>query len=154
MPYTWQWNPYQDIIYLKDVLKANLYEIISTYLEEVQQILDEFDKIVSKGPYDIGNCLTIKYAIRLITDVSVVEKMEYHTLKEHKQIEDQIKIMLENRVIEELNSLYVFNIVIVGKKNRAKEGIDRLCVNYRLLNKIMIPDRYLLPNINEICSRF
>ncbi len=62
--------------------------------------------------------------------------------------------MLENRVIEELNSLYVFNIVIVGKKNRAKEGIDRLCVNYRLLNKIMIPDRYLLPNINEICSRF
>ncbi len=84
MPYTWQWNPYQDIIYLKDVLKANLYEIISTYLEEVQQILDEFDKIVSKGPYDIGNCLTIKYAIRLITDVSVVEKMEYHTLKEHK----------------------------------------------------------------------
>ncbi len=72
------------MIYLRDKLETNLYEITSTYLEKIQQIINEFDEIISKGSYDIGNYLTIKHAIRLITDVLVVEKMEYHTLKKYK----------------------------------------------------------------------
>ena len=94
----------------------------------------------------------MKYAIRLTTDVPIVRKMGYYTPKEHKWIEDQVKIMLENGVIEESNSPYAFNVVVVGKKDRAGEGMNRLCVNYGLLNKITIPDRYLLPNINKTYS--
>src|SRR6266511_1520862 len=62
--------------------------------------------------------------------------------------------MLKNGVIEESSSPYAFNIVVVGKKDRAGEGMDRLCINYAPLNKITISDRYPLPNINETCSRF
>ncbi len=101
------------MLHLEDGLEAKIYEITLTYLEEVQQILNKFDKIVSKGLHDIENCLIIKHIIRLITDVPVV-----------------------------------------GKKNKVREGMDRLCVNYKLLNKITILDRYPLPNINETCSRF
>ncbi len=139
------------MLHLEDELEANLYEIIATYPKE---ILNEFDDIVLKGPHDIRNCLTVEYVIRLTTDVSVVGKMRYHIPKEHKWIEDQIKIMLENIVIEESNSSYIFNVVVVEKKDEVEEGMNRLCVNYKLLNKITIPDRYLLFNINEICSRF
>src|SRR6266542_3599271 len=32
--------------------------------------------------------------------------------------------------------------------------MDRLCINYAFLNKCTIPDRYPLPNINEILSSF
>jgi len=39
MLYTWQWDLYQNMLYLRDELKANLYEIILIYLEKVQQIL-------------------------------------------------------------------------------------------------------------------
>ncbi len=60
--------------------------------------------------------------------------------------------MLDNEVIEESNSPYAFNIIVVKKKNRAEEDMNRLCVNYGPLNKITILDKYLLPNINEICS--
>ncbi len=35
MPYAWQWNPYQDMLYLGDELEVNLYEITVTYLEKV-----------------------------------------------------------------------------------------------------------------------
>ena len=96
----------------------------------------------------------IEHVIRFTTDISVIEKIGYYTLKEHKWIEDQVKIMLENRVIEKSSSPYAFNIIVVGKKDKAGEGMDRLCVNYESLNKITIPDRYLLPNINETCSWF
>jgi len=48
--------------------------------------------------------------------------------------------MLKNGVIEESSSPYTFNVVVVGKKDGAGEGIDRLCINYTLLNKVTIPD--------------
>ena len=62
--------------------------------------------------------------------------------------------MLENEVIKELNSLYVFNVVVVEKKDKTGEGMDRFCINYKPLNKIIISDKYLLLNINETYSRF
>ncbi len=62
--------------------------------------------------------------------------------------------MLQNRVIEESSSPYVFNVIVVGKKDGVREGMDRLCINYTPLNKHIIPDRYLLPNINEMLSSF
>ncbi len=62
--------------------------------------------------------------------------------------------MLKNGVIEESSSPYTFNVVVVGKKDRVGEEMDHLYINYASLNKVTIPDRYPLPNINETCSRF
>ncbi len=62
--------------------------------------------------------------------------------------------MFKNNIIEKFNSLYTFNVIIIGKKNETEEGMDRFCINYRLLNKIMILDKYSLLNINEIYSKF
>jgi len=62
--------------------------------------------------------------------------------------------MLQNGIIEESSSPYAFNVIVVGKKDDAKEGIDRLCINYAPLNKCTILDRYPLLNINEILSSF
>ncbi len=59
--------------------------------------------------------------------------------------------MLQNG---ESSSLYAFNIIVVGKKDGAREGMDRLCINYAPLNKCIISDRYSLPNINEMLSSF
>ena len=109
---------------------------------------------MSKGSHDIGNCLTIKHIIRLTINISIVGKIEYYIPKEHKWIKDQVKIILENRVIKESNSPYVFNVVIIRKKDKAREGMNKLYVNYGLLNKITISDKYSLLNINEIYNRF
>ncbi len=144
----------QDMLHLKEERDYLLYEIMETYPEEVQKILYEYDDIVSKGAHDIGNCTSVEHAIRLINEIPVIGKMGYHTPKEHKWIDEQIEIMLKNSVIEESSSSYAFNVVVVGKKDGAGEGMDRLCINYAPLNKVTIPDRYPLPNINETCSRF
>ncbi len=144
----------QDILHLEEERDYLLYEITDTYPEEVQKILQEYDDIVSKRAHDIGNCTSVEHAIRLISEASVVRKMGYHTPKKYKWIDEQIKIMLKNSVIEESSSPYAFNVVVVGKKDGAGEGMDRLCINYIPLNKVTISDRYPLPNINETCSRF
>ena len=62
--------------------------------------------------------------------------------------------MLQNGVIEELSSPYAFNVVVIEKKDGTGEDIDRLYINYTPLNKLTIPDKYPLPNINEMLSNF
>ncbi len=84
----------------------------------------------------------------------VVGKQGHQSLREHEWIEEQVQIMLQNGVIEESSSLYTFNVVVIGKKDRTGEGMDRLCINYVPLNKCIIPDRYPLPNINEMLLSF
>ena len=146
------------MLYLEDEREAKLFEITGTKGTEVEQalkiILEEFDDIVSQGVHDIENCQTIEHAIRLLDETPVVGKQGHRSLREHKWIEEQVQIMLKNGVIEELSSPYAFNVVVIEKKDRAGEGMDRLCINYAPLNKRTILDRYSLPNINEMLSSF
>ena len=81
-------------------------------------------------------------------------KYQSKTLIENDWIDKQIKIMLKNRVIEKANSSYLFNIVVVRKKDGEGKGIDHLCVNLALINKMTIPDKYPLSNINKILINF
>ena len=51
--------------------EAKLYELIgeevmdSHVKEMLDEILNEYDDVVSKGPHDIRNCTQVKYDIRL-----------------------------------------------------------------------------------------
>src|SRR6266496_5393257 len=146
------------MLHLEDEREVRLFEITGTEGIEVEQtlkiILEEYDDVVSRRAYDIGNCRTIEHAIRLLDETSVVGKQGHRSLREHEWIKEQVQIMLQNRVIEESSSPYAFNVVVVGKKDEAEEGMDRLCINYAPLNKRTIPDRYPLPNINEMLLSF
>ena len=71
------------MLHLEEERDYLLYEIIDTYPEEVQKILHKYDDIISKGAHDIGNCTSVEYAIRLVSEVLVIGKMGYHTPKEH-----------------------------------------------------------------------
>ena len=124
-------------------------------MEQVLKIiLEEYDDVVSRGAHNIGNCRTIEHVIRLLDKTPVVGKQDHWSSREHEWIEEQVQIILQNGVIEESSSSYVFNVIVVGKKNSAEEGMNRLCINYASLNKHTISDRYSLPNINEMLSSF
>ncbi len=104
--------------------------------------------------HDIENCQMIEHAIRLLDKIPVVEKQNHWSSKEYEWIEEQIQIILQNRIIKESSSSYIFNVIVVGKKDDAGEGIDWLCINYALFNKLIILDRYPLPNINKMLLSF
>ncbi len=62
--------------------------------------------------------------------------------------------MLKNEVIKSSNNSYIFNIVIVGKKNDAGERINRIYINYALLNEITEKDSRLIFIIKEYLLLF
>ncbi len=62
--------------------------------------------------------------------------------------------MLKNKVIKPFTSPYIFNIVIVRKKDGTDKGIDRICINYTSFNKVIKKDNDSIPIIKEYLSLF
>src|SRR6266498_4694161 len=140
--------------------EAKLYELISeevidTYIKEMlDEILIEYDDVVSKRPHDIGNCKLVKHDIRLNDKRSITWKQSSRSAKENEWIKGQIDKMLKNEVIEPSISPYAFNIVIVEKKDRTDEGKDRMCINYAPLNEVTEKDSRPIPIIKEYLALF
>ena len=102
--------------------EAKLYELIGkevmdTYVKKMlDEILTEYDDVVSKGPHDIENCKLVKHDIRLNDERPIKRKQSPRLAKENEWIKGQINEMLKNGVIEPSTSSYAFNIVIVRKR--------------------------------------
>ena len=61
-------------------------------------------------------------------------------------MEVELKQLLDIGCIECSNSSYASPLVLVWKKN----GNLRVCVDYRIVNKDTVPDRYPIPRIDEL----
>jgi hypothetical protein len=66
--------------------------------------------------------------------------------KHNEIIRKELDKMLAARIIKPAISAYSSPVVIVAEK----DGKPRFCVDYCALNAIMKPDRWPLPNIEEI----
>src|SRR6266536_3593523 len=140
--------------------EVKLYELIGEEVMDshvkkmLDEILIEYDDVVSKGSHDIENCKLVKYNIRLNDERPIKRKQLSRSAKENEWIKGQIDEMLKNGVIELSTSPYAFNIVIVGKKDGAGEGMDRMCINYAPLNEVTKKDSGPIPIIKEYLSLF
>src|SRR6266540_3737596 len=140
--------------------EAKLYELIGeevmdTHVKEMlDEILNEYDDVVSKGPHDIRNCTQVKHDIRLNDERPIKRKQSPRSAKENEWIKGQIDEMLKNEVIESSTSPYAFNIVIVEKKDGADEGMDRMCINYTPLNEVTEKNSGPILIIKEYLSLF
>ena len=68
---------------------------------------------------------------------------------ELKILREKLDKDLKKGYIRPSTSLAGFPILFVLKKN----GLLRMCVDYRKLNDITVKNRYLLPNITELRDR-
>lgn len=66
------------------------------------------------------------------------------------EINKQVNKLLEDDLIEYSKSNYNSPLIIVPKKSNNNEKKWRMCVDYRLLNKKLIPDKFPLARIDEI----
>ncbi|XP_043262479.1 LOW QUALITY PROTEIN: uncharacterized protein LOC122403183 [Colletes gigas] len=90
-------------------------------------------------------------------EMSIVTKedrvVSYHPYRlsfvEREKVRGIIDELLANEIIRESTSPYTSPIILVKKKN----GEERMCVDFRALNKITVKDRFPLPLIEDQLDR-
>jgi len=86
-----------------------------------------------------------------IVDNDPVYSKNYRLPQSHKaEINRQVNKLLENDLIEPSCSNYNSPLILVPKPVLNGEKRWRMCVDYRLINKKLIADKYPLPRIDEI----
>ena len=96
-------------------------------LKEISKLLEANRDLFGENVGQLGRAIGVEHEINLTTNEPVKLAAYRVSPKEKQIIREQVKEMLENKVIEESNSPYSAPVVLVKKKN----GKIRFCIDYQ-----------------------
>lgn len=131
---------------------ANLTNSIKNLDPSLQQnIMSIFKKYPSVLPsQNVTSTVTTGQLKIRLTDNKVICYRPYRLAPiEREKITETVKELIECGIIRESDSDFASPVLLVKKK----DGSDRMCIDYRALNKIIEKDRYPLPLIEDQIDR-
>ena len=119
---------------------------MGSYKEDLIRLLNQYRENISLPGEAPGRTNVMRHVIRLSTEKPLYTP-QYRVQGIHqKPLDDVIDDMLKEGVIRESKSPYNSPIVVVPKP----DGSIRPCVDFRNINRHVIPDRFPLPILGEI----
>ena len=112
----------------------------------VTDMLKEVSEVFQKSKNDHGEMPGLQMEIPLYDNVPVCVPHRHIARPYYDEVKNYINDLIVNNWIRESTSSYSSPIVCVRKKDQTL----RLCIDYRALNKKMIPDKQPIPRIAEI----
>ena len=114
---------------------------------KLASVIQKHSRIFSKDSMDIGNVATEHHRIRLTNNVPIRRSFYRCSHADNEEIETQLQDLLKNNLIRPSTSPYAFPVVLARKKDDTKK---RLCIDYRPLNNVTVPDPEPIPRIDDI----
>ena len=113
---------------------------------ELQQLITREADVFSVVDSDIGNIISTQMEIKLQDKTPA--QLSYHS--DPKSLYSELKAHIENLYSKGwiINSSSSYSSPVVSV--RKKDGLLRLCCDYRQFNRKTIPDRHPLPKIQNI----
>lgn len=96
-----------------------------------------------------GHVKTGELVIKLKRDEVIYYRPYRLAPIEREKVKEIIQELLDKHIIKESNSSFASPMILVKKK----DGSDRMCIDYRALNKLIEKDRYPLPLIEDQIDR-
>ncbi|KAJ0175949.1 hypothetical protein K1T71_008123 [Dendrolimus kikuchii] len=127
------------------VLKVNS---VRAELTKLMAVVDEFSPFLITGTATT-TVNTGKMHINLTSDVPVSYHPYRLAYQEKLKVREICRDLLDKKIIRESDSEYASPVILVKKK----DGSDRMCVDFRALNRITVRDRYPLPLIDDHIDR-
>ena len=129
-----------------EVIQPDQPELSADQTAELQVLLQQYQRLM-QDPRGLPPNRENDHAIILKTGAEPVSMRPYKYAYHHKdEIEKQVKEMLKMGTIKHSTSPFSSPVILVKKK----DGAWRMCIDYRALNKVTIPDKFPIPTINEL----
>lgn len=127
------------------VLLSKIEHLDSNIQECIMDIFQKYPSVLHQS----GTVKTGELKLRLLRD-EVVNYRPYRLAPvEKEKVDEIISDLLAQNIIRESDSPFASPVLLVKKK----DGADRMCIDYRALNKILVKDRYPLPLIEDQIDR-
>lgn len=120
------------------------------YKERILPLCNEFSDIfaLESDKMTVNNFYTQSFRVKDETPVYV--KNYRLPFSQRDEIASQVEKLLKNDLIEPSCAEYNSPILLVPKKSNDKTKKWRLCIDYRLVNRKLVADKYPLPRIEDV----
>ena len=99
------------------------------------------------GPQGLPPTRLYDHSINLLPNQGPVSVRPYrYPYVQKEEIKRRIQEMLERKIIRHIGSAYSSPIILVRKKDQSW----RMCIDYKALNKVTVPDKFPIPIIEEL----
>ena len=119
--------------------------------KEIEKLIDKHKSVFAKDKYDVGTVKDYEARIDLLVDRYCSKRPYKCNIEDKKEIEKQITKLLEKKLIEESYSPFAAPVTLAYKKDEGRRS--RLCIDFRDLNKNIIPQAQPFPLIDDIILR-
>ena len=130
----------------ESVAAVKIGNLSDSELLQTKALLNEYRDVFSEVP---GCTNIIEHKIVLTSDKPVRSKPYAVPFSMRDSLKCDIKAMIENKIIRPSTSPYASPIVLVKKK----DGTNRICVDYRKLNKLTIFDPEPMPTAADVFEK-
>lgn len=118
---------------------------------EIDKLIKDYKTVFAKNKYDIGTVKDYEARIDLSVDKYCSKRPYRCTIEDKKEIEEQVARLLEENLIEESYSPFAAPVTLAFKKEENRKS--RLCIDFRELNKIVIPQAQPFPLMEDLIAR-
>ena len=131
--------------HLAEMLEASSRDLSPDQRDEVRTLLTTYADVFSAHDQDLGRTSVIEHHIETGDACPVKVPPRRIPIHKRQEVEDTVRQLSEQGLIEPSFSPWSSALVLVRKK----DGSLRCCVDYRLLNAATIKDSYPLPRIDD-----
>ena len=131
--------------HLQVIYNSSAENLSPEQAESVKGLLLKYAHIFSKTKSDLGNCDIIPHRINtgLSPPIRLPPRRVPLAIKE--AVETEVQRLIDTNLVTKSKSAWAFPPVPIKKK----DGSIRICVDYRKLNEVTLPDSYPLPRVQD-----
>jgi hypothetical protein len=113
----------------------------------VMPVVNKFSDVFLEELTGLPPDRDIEFVIDLMPGTTPIYKRPYHLATQQlAELKEHIKELLEKGYIHPSSSLWGAPVIFVLKK----DGSQRLCIDYRALNEVIVKNKYPLPRIDDL----
>ncbi len=121
----------------------------------LENLISEYSSVFAKDAFDVGSVKDHEARIILFEDRLVTKKPYRCSFQDQAEIERQVAALLEKGLVQESLSPYASPVTMQFKKSgeSGQKEKTRMCIDYKDLNRLILPDPQPMPLIDEIVAR-